>query len=80
MSHKINEKQKEALFGLFLHCYGVYHHNQKADFEFYAKKLDELKVPFTVQNLIAQAAENRDNYYLYFSTVLKNNDIKVTHD
>jgi hypothetical protein len=37
----------------------------------WAKDLDKLKVPFTIQNLVAQAAQDRKNADRYFVDVLK---------
>lgn len=52
-----------AMYGLFLHLWGVYHEGNQSDFEFYATQLDGLQVPFWVQNNIAALAEKRGTIF-----------------
>ena len=74
---EITEQQKKILSGFFLHCWNVFHNNEKAFWDFYADQLDRAGIPRNIQNLVAYAADKRDNGYIYFSTVLKNLEIKI---
>jgi len=73
----ITRDQRDLLSGFFLHCWNVFHNGEKAFWDFYADQMDKAKISWRIQNLVAYAAENRDNGFLYFSTVLKNLNIKV---
>jgi len=76
---RIDNKQADILHGLFAHCASVHFDNTSPDYSFYADILDKAGVPWMVQNLVASAAENRNNVHgLYFKTVLKNNGIEIT--
>ena len=68
----LNKKQIDMLRGLWLHQGSVTHEHEKPDFKFYADQLDNLKVPFWLQNAIAYEAASREAFYgKYFSTILQ---------
>jgi len=73
----ISREQKDLLSGFFLHCWNVFHNKEKSCWDFYAEQMDKAGISWRIQNLVAYAAEKRDNGFLYFSTVLKNLNIKV---
>ena len=71
----MNREQVNALHSLFIHCAVVNFDGVKPDYKFYAKKLDELNVPWHVQNRVAEAAATRENVYSrYFKNLLKELD------
>lgn len=80
----ITEIQKDNLKGFFLYMWNYYHNKEDEyyqrdtnDFEFYAQKLDGLNISWLIQNNIAHAASDRNNGFIYFSTILKNLKIEV---
>lgn len=74
----INRKQLNLLQGFYAHRAAVNFDNATPDNAFYADILDKAGVSWAIQNLIAEAAECRNNVYgLYFKTVLKNNGIEI---
>jgi len=58
----------EALNGLYLHCWAVYHEGTQSDFSFYADKLDGLRVPWWVQNAVSILAEQRTSIHEWGET------------
>lgn len=67
MNYNIGDKGSpayEALNGLYLHCYGVYHEGTMQDFGYYANKLDRLGVPMWVQNNVSAMAEMRTSIHI----------------
>lgn len=74
---QITEEQKEELKGFFLYMFSYIHGEEQNHFSWWAQKLDNLKIPWIVQNLIAGAAEDKQNGYIYFSSLLKKLQIEV---
>ena len=75
---KVNRKQVDLLSGFFVHLWCVKFEGVKMDVRFWARELDRAKIPWNIQNKIAELAGVRNNKFLYFSTVLKNAGIEVT--
>ena len=73
----INRKQLDLLSGFYTHCYCVYHDKVKQYFAFWADQLDEAKVPWSVQNSVANLAEDKSTQAQYMSTLLANKNITV---
>jgi hypothetical protein len=71
MKNLTNEQFNE-LSGFFTALQGHYHYNNRTDFQSWAERLDKLGISWKIQNAVAIAAENRQNGFLYFRTVLTN--------
>ena len=74
---KITRAQFNALLSFYTHCHCVYHDKIQANFTDWAIQLDELAIPFTVQNLVAELARTKSNIGFYFTTLLNKNNITV---
>lgn len=68
----LTNEQFNALSGFFIALQGHYHYNNPTNFKDWAEILDELGISWKIQNAVAIAAENRQNGFLYFRTVLTN--------
>ena len=77
MSFSITDTQFEELQGFMFHCWTVYHDNAKEYFDFWAKRLDEAKIPWHIQNTAAYLMNDRENGFRYFRDLLASKDIKV---
>ena len=73
----INRHQLDNLLGFYTHCFCVYHDKVKSDFAFWANQLDDINVPWSVQNTVAVLAESKGNQRFYFRTLLKQKGITV---
>lgn len=76
MEHTINDTQYDALLGFKLHVWNHYHGETKMDFGFWAEKLDNLKIPWFVQNTVAILMETRSNGFSSLKNLLKNEGIQ----
>jgi hypothetical protein len=85
---KITRFQHDPLHSLFIFLWASQHDKdeQRTPDEFRkecaykATELDELEIPWAVQNTIACAADKRSNGFIYFRTVLANCNIEVVED
>lgn len=68
---ELSQRQADTLSGFFVHLWCVNFEGVKADYGFYANRLDELEVPWWVQNKVSGLADVRENNFFYFRTILK---------
>jgi hypothetical protein len=73
----INRKQFDILLGFYTHCYCVYHDKVKQGFAFWSEQLDAANIPWSVQNTVANLADDKSTQQKYLRTLLLNNDINV---
>ena len=66
----LDRRQVDELHGLFLHCWEVKHQGSDPDYTFRAEILDELNVPWSIQNWVAEYAQVRTNIHRQFSSIL----------
>lgn len=76
---KITRKQFELLKAFFAHCFNVYHNDYEAVFSlgFWAEQLVKAGIPWSVQNIVAEAAETKSNNDVYFSNLLVRLEVEV---
>jgi len=77
MTYIITEKQFELLRDFMTYVWHTVHDGSKSHHEFWAKQLDELNIPFAVQNEAANLMEKRENGFFYFRGLLEKRDIKT---
>ncbi len=76
--YQLNHEQFDFLLGFKLHIWNHYHSkDHKADFEFWAQKLDGLKIPWFVQNTTAILMETRANGFSCLKNLLKIEGVTV---
>jgi hypothetical protein len=73
----ITNEQFNLLQGFMLHCWNVYYNNQKKEFSFWAKQLDETAIPWSIQNDAACLMDKRENGFYYFRNLLKDKGIQI---
>lgn len=74
----ITNKQFEALKGFKLHIWTHYHEKESCfDSSFWAEMLDDLKIPWFVQNTTAILMENRANGFSSLQNLLLKEGIEV---
>jgi len=67
----MDAQQLDHLHGFFVALWCHYHKKtDQFDHKYWADRLDQLGISWSVQNNIAIAAEKRDNNYIYFRTLL----------
>lgn len=74
---KITGKQFTLLQDFMFHCWNVYHNKTKSAFDFWAERLDEAKIPWSIQNLAASLMEDRENGFRYFRELLSLKGIEI---
>jgi len=77
METMITQKQFSELQGFMLHCWNVFHDNAPSEFDYWSKKLDELKISWHVQNTAAYLMNKRENGFLYFRNLLASKNIII---
>lgn len=73
----ITQEQFRVIQDFMSHMWHHFHTEEKADLSFWAEKLDEMKIPWAVQNNAAYLMEDRENGFRYFRQVLKTKGINV---
>lgn len=77
--YQINEKQLETLKGFKLHIWTHYHEKESYfDSSFWAEQLDNLKIPWFVQNTTAILMETRANGFSSLKALLLKEGILVS--
>lgn len=69
--------QCRLLADFFTHCICVYHHNAQEGFAFWADRLDEAGIPWTLQNKASCLADDRTNQRFYFKTLMKQEGVTI---
>lgn len=76
--YQITSDQFDSLLGFKLHIWNHYHDESRCDFGFWAKKLDELQIPWFVQNTVAILMETRANGFSSLKSLLAKEGIEVS--
>ena len=68
----LNSGQVENLKSFFIALWCSYHKGTTSfDGYYWANKLDSLNISWSIQNKVACAAQERENNFIYFSSLLK---------
>jgi hypothetical protein len=77
--YQITEEQLDALKGFKLHIWTHYHEKESHfDHSFWAQMLDDLKIPWFVQNTTAILMETRANGFSSLKALLQKEGILVS--
>jgi hypothetical protein len=76
--YQITSVQFSLLQSFMTHCWCTFHDNENSEFEFWAKALDDAKIPWAVQNTAAYLMDKRENGFYYFRNLLKSKGIAIT--
>jgi len=67
----VDAQQLDQLHGFFVALWCYYHKKTgQFDHKYWADRLDQLEISWSIQNAVAIAAENREINYIYFSTLI----------
>jgi hypothetical protein len=72
-----NEVQWRELEVFMVHCREVFHHQEPARFQEFAERLDKAKIPWTVQNAVAELARPYNNKHYYTATLFNASGIRM---
>ena len=73
----INQKQFSVLQGFKLHTWNVFHNKTPNMFKFWAKELDDKKVPYNLQNKVANWTITRENGFKSLKELLSSEGIEI---
>lgn len=73
----INYSQYRLLQDFYLHCYNVFHFSAQDNFARWADDLDNLQIPWFIQNTVSDIAQDIKSKSLYLSSLLKNRSIQI---
>lgn len=80
-ARSINQRQYDNLVGFFLSMWTFHHHKEDMptfDGAGWAEILDLQKIPWSIQNSVANFAETRANGGLYLRTLLLQKGVTIT--
>ncbi len=73
----INKEQLSILEGFKLHTWNVFHNKTPNMFKFWAKELDDKKVPYNLQNKVANWTITRENGFKSLKELLSSEGIEI---
>ena len=73
----ISKEQLSVLQGFKLHTWNVFHNKTPNMFKFWAKVLDDKKVPYNLQNKVANWTITRENGFKSLKELLSSEGIEI---